>query len=110
MPRRVRGKNTTAQPPWAAFTSDRCQLVRGIYKGDVIPLVASVSPEWISAYDTYPVTSYNEKLRMLAEAAEKRQALIYCHDAYIRCTTVKRVNTYYKKDKEIPLKKTFLFP
>ena len=52
----------------------------------------------------------NEKLRMLAEAAEKRQALIYCHDAYIRCTTVKRVNTYYKKDKEIPLKKTFLFP
>mgnify|MGYP006940431120 CR=1 FL=1 len=74
------------------------------------PLVASVSPEWISAYDTYPVTSYNEKLRMLAEAAEKRQALIYCHDAYIRCTTVKRVNTYYKKDKEIPLKKTFLFP
>jgi len=47
---------------------------------------------------------------MLAEAAEKRQALIYCHDAYIRCTTVKRVNTYYKKDKEIPLKKTFLFP
>ena len=81
-----------------------------VFAGDVIPLVASVSPEWISAYDTYPVTSYNEKLRMLAEAAEKRQALIYCHDAYIRCTTVKRVNTYYKKDKEIPLKKTFLFP
>ena len=110
LPRRVRGKNTTAQPPWAAFTSARCQLVRGIYKGDVIPLVASVSPEWISAYDTYPITSYNEKLRILAEASRKGQALIYCHDAYIRCTTVKRVNTYYKKDKEIPLKKTFLFP
>ena len=50
------------------------------------------------------------ELILLAEAAEKRQALIYCHDAYIRCTTVKRVNSYYKKDKEIPLKKTFLFP
>jgi glyoxylase-like metal-dependent hydrolase (beta-lactamase superfamily II) len=81
-----------------------------VFAGDVIPLVASVSPEWISAYDTYPITSYNEKLRMLAEASRKGQALIYCHDAYIRCTTVKRVNTYYKKDKEIPLKKTFLFP
>ena len=81
-----------------------------VFAGDVIPLVASVSPEWISAYDTYPITSYNEKLRILAEASRKGQALIYCHDAYIRCTTVKRVNTYYKKDKEIPLKKTFLFP
>ena len=77
-----------------------------VFAGDVIPLVASVSPEWISAYDTYPVTSYNEKLRMLEEAAREGQAIIYCHDAYIRCTTVKRVNTYYKKDKEIPLKKT----
>lgn len=77
-----------------------------VFAGDVIPLAASVSPEWISAYDTYPVTSYREKLRMLAEAAEKGQALIYCHDAYTRCTTVKRVNAYYKKDKEIPLKNT----
>lgn len=42
-----------------------------VFAGDVIPLVASVSPEWISAYDTYPVTSYNEKLRMLAEASRK---------------------------------------
>lgn len=77
-----------------------------VFAGDVIPLAASVSPEWISAYDTYPVTSYNEKLRMLEEAAREGQAIIYCHDAYTRCTTVKRVNTYYKKDKEIPLEKT----
>ena len=28
-----------------------------VFAGDVIPLVASVSPEWISAYDTYPITS-----------------------------------------------------
>lgn len=77
-----------------------------VFAGDVIPLAASVSPEWISAYDTYPVTSYNEKLRMLEEAAREGQAIIYCHDAYTRCTTVKRVSTYYKKDKEIPLEKT----
>lgn len=76
-----------------------------VFAGDVIPLAASVSPEWISAYDTYPVTSYNEKLRMLEEAAREGQAIIYCHDAYTRCTTVKRVSTYYKKDKEIPLEK-----
>lgn len=74
-----------------------------VFAGDVIPLVASVSPEWISAYDTYPVTSLNEKIRMLEEAVREEQALIYCHDAYTCCTTVKRVNAYYKKHIPISL-------
>ena len=74
-----------------------------VFAGDVIPLVASVSPEWISAYDTYPVTSYREKVRMLEEAAREGQALIYCHDAYTRCSTVKKVNNFYKKNKVIDL-------
>ena len=70
-----------------------------VFAGDVIPLVASLSPEWISAYDTYPVTSYGEKIRLLEEAAREGQALFYCHDAYTFCSTVKRVGDYYKKDK-----------
>lgn len=72
-----------------------------VFAGDVIPLAASVSPEWISAYDTYPVTSYQEKIRMLEEAAREKQALIYCHDAYTKCSTVKKVNDYYKKEETI---------
>ena len=74
-----------------------------VFAGDVIPLAASVSPEWISAYDTYPVTSYREKIRMLDEAVHKNQALIYCHDAYTRCSTVKKVQDFYKKDRILPL-------
>ena len=74
-----------------------------VFAGDVIPLEASVSPEWISAYDTYPVLSYREKIRMLEEAAHKKQALIYCHDAYTRCSTVKKVNAFYKKENVINL-------
>lgn len=73
-----------------------------VFAGDVIPLVASVSPEWISAYDTYPVTSYGEKVRMLDEAVLKNQALIYCHDAYTRCSTIKKVQNFYKKDRIFP--------
>lgn len=69
-----------------------------VFAGDVIPLAASVSPAWISAYDTYPVTSYQEKVRMLEEAVRERQAIIFCHDAYTRCSTVKRVNDYFKID------------
>lgn len=69
-----------------------------VFAGDVIPLCASLSPEWISAYDTFPVTSYQEKIRMLDEAVRERQAIIFCHDAYTTRATVKRVNDYYKKD------------
>lgn len=74
-----------------------------VFAGDVIPLAASVSPEWISAYDTFPVTSYQEKTRMLEEAVKKGQILIYCHDAYTRCSTVKKINSYYKKDKTLDI-------
>ncbi len=77
-----------------------------VFAGDVIPLEASVSPEWISAYDTYPVISYGEKIRMLEEAAKNEQALIYCHDAYSSCTTVRKVNDFYKKSKSIDLPET----
>jgi glyoxylase-like metal-dependent hydrolase (beta-lactamase superfamily II) len=72
-----------------------------VFAGDVIPLAASVSPEWISAYDTFPITSYNEKVRMLAAAGTHRQALIYCHDAYVSCSTIRKVKEYYKTDRII---------
>ena len=74
-----------------------------VFAGDVIPLVACVSPEWISAYDTYPVTSYAEKLRLLEEAARERQVIIYCHDAYTRCSTVRKVDNFFRKDKTVKL-------
>ena len=74
-----------------------------VFIGDVIPLAASVSPDWISAYDTFPVTSYQEKIRILEEAAREGQALIYCHDAYTKCSTVKKINDFFKKDKTIEI-------
>lgn len=74
-----------------------------VFAGDVIPLIASVSPEWISAYDTHPVTSYHEKTRMLEEAAREKQAIIYCHDAYNACSTVKKIKNFYVKDERIAL-------
>lgn len=74
-----------------------------LFAGDVIPLAASVSPLWISAYDTYPVLSYREKMRMLEEAATEQQAVIYCHDAYTRCTTVKRVHDFFTTDRAVAI-------
>ena len=46
---------------------------------------------------------------MLEEAVQKKQVLIYCHDAYVTCSTVKKVNQYYKADKKITLQEG-IFP
>jgi len=68
-----------------------------VYCGDVIPLEASISPAWISAYDIEPIVSYNEKIKMLDEAAEQNQILIFSHDAYHPMSKVKKVNNIYIK-------------
>lgn len=69
-----------------------------VFAGDVIPLAASVSPTWISAYDTYPVASYYSKVRLLEKAAAEGQILVYCHDAYIKASTVKKINDFFKPE------------
>lgn len=61
-----------------------------VFAGDVIPLLASLSPEWISAYDLEPVISYDEKIRLMEEAAFHHQRIVFCHDAYILSSRTKR--------------------
>ncbi len=68
-----------------------------VFAGDVIPLVAHISPEWISAYDISPLESYTEKVRLLEEAADKNQLLVYCHDAYTPFSEIKRTKSYFSK-------------
>lgn len=61
-----------------------------VFAGDVIPLFASLSPEWISAYDICPLTSYDEKIRLLDKAVKENQRIIFCHDAYTLSSKVKK--------------------
>ena len=42
-------------------------------------------------------------MRMLEEAAFEKQAIIYCHDAYTQCSTVKKVNDFFKTDQKVSL-------
>lgn len=72
-----------------------------VFAGDVVPLAAHLSPEWISAYDTRPLESYNEKVRLLEEAAREGQTVIYCHDAYTTASTVKKIKDFYRPDRKI---------
>lgn len=67
-----------------------------VFAGDVIPLAASVSPHWISAYDTNPLESYEAKCALLEEAVLEKYALFFCHDAYTHCATVKKIGGFFK--------------
>ena len=49
------------------------------------------------------VGAFPDAMRMLEEAASEKQAVIYCHDAYTQCTTVKKVNDFFKADQKVSL-------
>lgn len=69
-----------------------------VYVGDVIPLLASIPIAWVSAYDSLPALSMEEKLRMLEEAVSEGQILFFEHDAYHECCTVKKQAEKYLAD------------
>lgn len=67
-----------------------------VFTGDVIPFQAALPIAWVSAYDTFPITSMEDKERMLSEAAEKKQILFFEHDEYNECCTIHEVNGKYR--------------
>lgn len=75
----------------------------GVYAfpGDLVPTSAHVPLEWISAYDICALTSLSEKERFLADAEKKGYTLVYCHDAKVKTSKVKRLNDdYIASDKD----------
>lgn len=67
-----------------------------VYVGDVIPSAANIPLAWVSAYDTFPITSMTEKKKLLDEAIAGNHILIFEHDAYTECCTVTESNGKYK--------------
>ena len=66
-----------------------------VYVGDVIPLAANIPLSWVSSYDVFPLTSMIDKQKLLEEAVEKNQILIFEHDAYTECCTVTKNSIKY---------------
>ncbi len=79
-----------------------------VYTGDVIPMVASIPIAWVSAYDTHPIVSMEEKLELLKEAVVKKQILFFEHDAYNECCTIKKVGQKYLVDSVFTLEESHL--
>ena len=72
-----------------------------VFPGDILPLASHVVPERISAYDLYPVSSYDGKTELLDEAARKGCPLVYYHDAGVPCATVRKVGASYKTGRTV---------
>ena len=74
-----------------------------IYVGDLIPTSSHVPIPYVMSYDLYPVTTMDEKEKLLKEAAEKGHVLIYEHDPFVSATTVVMEKGRFKKGEVIDL-------
>lgn len=60
------------------------------YAGDLLPAAANIPISYIASYDILPLTTINEKIEVLEEAAENNHILFFQHDLYNECCTVKK--------------------
>ncbi len=72
------------------------------FTGDLIPAMTSIPLAWISAYDLFPLTSIEEKQKILEEAQNNNWILVFQHDYHNECCDLKstprgiRSNKIYK--------------
>ncbi|MCK9255203.1 MAG: MBL fold metallo-hydrolase [Bacteroidales bacterium] len=60
------------------------------FTGDLIPARASVPLAWVSAYDLFPLTSIEEKQKILNQAADENWLLVFQHDYYCEACYVEK--------------------
>lgn len=63
-----------------------------LYCGDLIPLASHVNLPYIMSFDHFPLTTLEEKRRMLALAADERWILFFEHDPVIAACRVRRTD------------------
>ncbi len=74
-----------------------------VFTADLVPLIANIPLAWVSAYDLYPLTSIEEKKKLLNEAYENGYILFFEHDLYNECCTLKMTEKGIRPDKTFEL-------
>jgi glyoxylase-like metal-dependent hydrolase (beta-lactamase superfamily II) len=77
-------------------TSNDREIASILFPGDILPLASHIVPERISAYDLYPTRSYEGKTEILEKASSGKQLLVFFHDAYTPCATLKKIGSSFK--------------
>ena len=61
-----------------------------MYCADLIPLASHVNLPWIMAYDHFPLSTLEEKKKLLGEAADGNWILFFEHDPGIAACRIAR--------------------
>jgi glyoxylase-like metal-dependent hydrolase (beta-lactamase superfamily II) len=61
-----------------------------VYPGDLVPTVAHLKPNWLMAWDLFPVEVYERKLELLSSAADDGTLLLFSHDPLVMAGRIRR--------------------
>ena len=74
-----------------------------VYTNDLLALSAQIPASWVCGYDTQPLVSMQERAEFLQEALDKNYYLIFQHDAYTECCTLKQTEKGIRIDQSYKL-------
>jgi len=72
-----------------------------LYCGDLIPTAAHIPLPWIMSYDLHPLTTIEDKKKILPKVVEENWILFYEHDPNIVATYVEEDDKGYKMGKRV---------
>ncbi len=73
------------------------------FVGDHIPVAPCLALPWVSAFDTNPITSIDDKTRFLKEALDNDITLYFEHDLHTECCTIEQTKKGYKLKEKFTL-------
>ncbi len=71
--------------------------------GDTIPTASHIPIPWVMAYDLHPMTTMEEKRRILDRAADENWILAWVHDPFRAASTVRRDKDRIVRDTDVVL-------
>ena len=69
-----------------------------VYVADLVPSATNIPLSWIAAYDMNPLTAMDEKSVFYDEAIKNNYYLVFEHDIYVECCTLKNTEKGVRAD------------
>jgi glyoxylase-like metal-dependent hydrolase (beta-lactamase superfamily II) len=74
-----------------------------LFCGDTIPTASHIPLAWVMAYDLHPMTTIQEKQRILEAAAAQKWILAWVHDPFVAASTVRTEGNRIVRDRDLAL-------
>lgn len=74
------------------------------FPGDLLPILPMIPLAWVSAYDVRPLKVIDEKKKFLEESIKNDRIVIFQHDYYNECCTLKETPKGIRADKIYKIK------